>query len=394
MNNGSRIYSELEHVRKTYEMTTNTLSKSTVIHEENMIFFLKIEEILKEFLNENRNESIEIGIPPKISFKIEEILEQILIDSKIYTNSISTAHNNESDIQMYIKNVNINLSYLKELLSDWNNSSEFLDRNTKEEFKTFLNKYNTIENVIENIKRIESITFNESKKANKLIDNLQRKLNAFDSDILAEQTKRNNEFENYLIEKEKKFNIVAEELKENVSDEVKVEYKRIAEELYTKGDGILNEAKSTAEEIQEKLERVNLLIVAAGEKALNDGYKSYSKKASKARTFWQIVTLIPLLCIVFLAINSLYNTEGFLNFENAVSKIFYTMSLIGVASYCMRQAHISYIDEKRYKDMELKLGTIGAYLSDFEIGKQHDIKEKLVQDYFSVLTDENKKGKE
>ncbi len=234
-------------------------------------------------------------------------------------------------------------------------------------FPIYIPDESGISNTISNYK---SLIHSEFEKFNKTIGEIDSKLQTFKQQVTSIDTKfqeKNNQLEQLITNFKNQF----EQLKQNLNKEIVDEKNKT-----------ISESEKFQKELNKKLEEAKKIVNIIGNIGITGDYQKNAEYHRKQANLWRWISIgFMIISIVYLSFTVW--KIGQYEWHVSLLRILSTLLFIYPAQYCAMQSKIHRDQELFNKKMELDLAAINPFIELFDEKKKQEIKEKLVDKYFS-----------
>ena len=353
------IPSEVESLKGSIISARHSLAQHTRYIKEDYEDFYNSKQEMENRISELSNKLNDVDEETKKT--VENIEDQMLAVQQKVTEEQKRLTKKQSDFWQEVEtDIENNLDNSKRKVDEFEQAITDKQKEQEDEYNSFQKE------IKQEIARIS--------------DDAEDKLKDFRESFSEKQQERTKEFSSFQEKRAVKF---AEQL--DTMEKEFLEKTTAVEKNFEKHKAKLNSRiEEHDEEIQIAKKDLYKLIEVAGNDVMSDGYAKYANKAAKSKLIWQITSFIVLVGLVFVAYSIIpsFEQETF-NWAILGFRSLLTASVGALAGFSIRQAHLSHLDEKHNREMQLKLGSIEPYLKNFSKEKRNEIKEMLVADYFS-----------
>ena len=298
--------------------------------------------------------------------RLEEEKEEL---SKFINTSKSNWEQKSKDVQNEVKVVKENLEAIKEDLlkvesetkKDWEQKNKDVQSEVKEVKEN-------LEAIKEDLLKVESETKKDWEQKNK---DVQSEIQKTREDL----EKIKEELEQFLVEEDKKIEHQVEIWNQNISNDRKEQMEKL-EGLFETTSQKMSDKKEDFDEIiaeakkhyQEYDNDFSQLLGEVASDSISNHYVERAKEFNKRSRYWSYGAIVAMIAfIVFaivilrIAILDFENSNSF--FRNFPEKLFLTIGMATLITYCSKQASQFEKVEKENIQKAFELKTIGPYLS-------------------------------
>ncbi len=376
---------------------------------------------------------IDIQKRDNILIRIDEIIEKLEIDDEssmldrnqirlILTNLKSSFNNcdekflltplltqTDSQLSNIESNVNssrfdIGQSYLYELIKIIAHLNNANGKHNLQGYQSAVNSnIKSLEKeVLKSIEKLEelqrlidekSATFGEesNKTTQELIKNkttydneLKNLINKYET-FVSEQTKKQTDFNNKIIDEQQTFKKeYAEqiiELKSNIA-ETKTNFdKDKKEKLEELSESVSAFIKKTESEIQTLKESATAQIGQVASATFSNSYRDYADAAAKSSKNWYIATMLSMIVLVGLSIWwFVFTTYSNNDYFALIAKVCATVGVGVISRYCAIQASKNKVVETKLRKIQLQMSTFDAFVASLNKETQDNLKVELTHE--------------
>ena len=236
----------------------------------------------------------------------------------------------------------------------------------------------------------KTATFGE--ESNKTTQELLKNKTDYDNELKAlitkyetfvsEQTKKQTDFNNKIVDEQQTFKKeYAEqiiELKSNIA-ETKTNFdKDKKEKLEELSERVSAFIKKTESEIQTLKESATAQIGQVASATFSNTYRDYADKAGNAGKWWYAFTMLSMLALVGLSIWwFVFTTYSSNDYFALIAKVFATVGVGVISRYCAIQASKNKVVETKLRKIQLQMSTFDAFVASLDKDTQDNLKVEL-----------------